>query len=77
MGFSAKQLRALKRNPDKRDVRTRESHGRSLTYLEGWFAVAEANRIFGSMVGTEKQLILVAYWHARIEALSSRSTPPK
>src|SRR4249919_2345343 len=47
MGFSAKQLIALKRNLDGRQIRTREAHGRELSYIEGWFAVSEANRIFG------------------------------
>jgi hypothetical protein len=47
MGFSAKQLRALKRTPDHRNIRTREFHGRAFSYLEGWFAISEANRIFG------------------------------
>jgi hypothetical protein len=47
MGFSSKQLTALRRNPDHRFVRSRQAHGRELTYLEGWYAVSEANRIFG------------------------------
>ncbi len=47
MAFSAKQLRALQRKPDRRHIRTREAHGRELTYLEGWYAISEANRIFG------------------------------
>ena len=47
MGFSAKQVRALKRNLDHRHVRTREAHGRELSYVEGWYAISEANRIFG------------------------------
>jgi hypothetical protein len=47
MGFSAKQLFALKRSLDGRQVRTREAHGRELSYIEGWFAISEANRIFG------------------------------
>jgi hypothetical protein len=47
MGFSVKQVRALKRNPDHRHIRTREANGRELTYLEGWYAITEANRIFG------------------------------
>jgi hypothetical protein len=47
MAFSAKQVRALKRNPDHRHVRTRRANGRELTYLEGWYAISEANRIFG------------------------------
>ena len=47
MGFSAKQVQALRRNLDHRHVRTREAHGRELSYLEGWYAISEANRIFG------------------------------
>ena len=47
MGFSAKQLQALRRNVDLRCVRTREVNGRALSYVEGWFAISEANRIFG------------------------------
>lgn len=47
MGFSARQTIALKRNLDHRYVRTREAHGRELSYIEGWYAISEANRIFG------------------------------
>jgi len=47
MGFTAKQLHALRRNPPSRYIRSREAHGRELTYLEGWYAISEANRIFG------------------------------
>jgi hypothetical protein len=47
MGFSAKQLQALRRNVDSRRVRTREANGRELSYIEGWYAISEANRIFG------------------------------
>ena len=47
MGFSAKQLKALRRNLDHRYVRTREANGRTLSYIEGWYAISEANRIFG------------------------------
>jgi hypothetical protein len=47
MGFSTKQMSALQRNPDQRNVKTREVNGRSLSYIEGWHAISEANRIFG------------------------------
>ena len=47
MGFSARQTIALRRNLDHRQVRTRELHGRELSYIEGWYAISEANRIFG------------------------------
>ena len=47
MGFSRKQLGALKRHLEPRVIRTREAHGRQFSYLEGWYVIAEANRIFG------------------------------
>lgn len=47
MGFSAKQIQALRRSVDKRSIRTREANGRQLSYIEGWYAISQANRIFG------------------------------
>jgi Rad52/22 family double-strand break repair protein len=47
MGFSAKQVHALRRNLDHRYVRTRVANGRELSYIGGWYAISEANRIFG------------------------------
>jgi Rad52/22 family double-strand break repair protein len=47
MGFSAKQLQSLRRPLDASAIRTRDAHGRELSYIEGWFAMSEANRIFG------------------------------
>jgi hypothetical protein len=47
MGFSAKQVQALRRSLSGRHVRTRVVNGRELSYIEGWYAISEANRIFG------------------------------
>ena len=47
MSFSAKQIDELARNLKRRHIRTRQFNGRSLPYIEGWHAIAEANRIFG------------------------------
>ena len=47
MGFTAKQTQALRRNLNPQHVRTRQANGRELSYIEGWYAVSEANRIFG------------------------------
>jgi Rad52/22 family double-strand break repair protein/Siphovirus Gp157 len=47
MGFSAKQMQSLRRRLNRRHVRTREANGRELSYIEGWYAISEANRIFG------------------------------
>jgi len=47
MGFSDRQLRALGRSVPSRNIKTRVSAGKELTYIEGWYALSQANRIFG------------------------------
>jgi hypothetical protein len=47
MNFSNKQVRLLQRSLAAQHIRTRTAHGRDLNYIEGWHAIAEANRIFG------------------------------
>jgi hypothetical protein len=39
MGFSTKQVQALRRQLDRRHVRTREANGREISYVEGWYAI--------------------------------------
>jgi Rad52/22 family double-strand break repair protein len=56
MGFSAKQVKALRRNLDHRCVRTREASGREPSYIDGWYAISEANRIFG-FVGWSRETV--------------------
>jgi len=47
MGFTAKQIQELRQGLDQRYVRTREIGGRELSFIGGWYAISEANRIFG------------------------------
>jgi len=47
MAFTPKQTKALSAPLDKAHVASRQQAGRSLSYIEGWHAIAEANRIFG------------------------------
>jgi hypothetical protein len=47
MGFTQKQMQALQRNPANQEVRFREANGRQLAYIEGRYAITQANRIFG------------------------------
>ena len=47
MGFSDRQVRALQRSIGAPNIRTRVSDGKELSYVEGWFVIAQANRIFG------------------------------
>ena len=47
MTFTAEQIADLSAPLNKAVVATREQAGRKLSYIEGWHAIAEANRIFG------------------------------
>lgn len=47
MSFTETQVRKLRSKLSSRHVKTREAEGQTLSYLEGWHVVAEANRIFG------------------------------
>lgn len=47
MPFTEAQVRALNRNLSAGKIRTRRENGKDLSYIEGWHAIAEANRIFG------------------------------
>ena len=45
--FSDYQIQELEAPLARTHVATRQQSGRSLSYIEGWFAIKEANRIFG------------------------------
>ena len=47
MTFSDQTTRQLKAKLNGAHVRTREWQGKTLSYIEGWKAISEANRIFG------------------------------
>lgn len=78
MGFSVKQRRALNTELKPNFVRTRQRQGRELSYIEGWHAIAEANRIFGPdgwnretvetkcLLGRERQGQYEAVYMARV-----------
>ena len=59
MTFSPAQIDALKAPLSKEHVRQREQSGRKLDYVEGWHAIAEANRIFGFDAWSRETLSLV------------------
>ena len=46
-GFTPTQVNALRAPLDRANVQVRSQSGRQLSYIEGWHAIAEANRIFG------------------------------
>jgi DNA recombination protein Rad52 len=47
MGFSEDQTKALVAKLSATHVRTRTKNGATLSYVEGWHVIFEANRIFG------------------------------
>jgi recombination DNA repair RAD52 pathway protein len=47
MAFSDTQARQLRAKLDGQHVKARKENGATLHYIEGWHAIAEANRIFG------------------------------
>lgn len=47
MSFTPDQIAALNAKLDVSHVAKRTQSGRELSYIEGWWAIAEANRIFG------------------------------
>ena len=47
MAFTEAQLKSLEAKLDGKRIKTREQNGATLSYLEGWHVIAEANRIFG------------------------------
>lgn len=47
MSFTPEQNAALDAPLSSANVKSRTQAGRSLSYIEGWLAIAEANRIFG------------------------------
>ncbi|MCX5969197.1 MAG: RAD52 family DNA repair protein, partial [Cyanobacteria bacterium] len=57
-GFSPEQLAALSAPLDRANVRQREQGRGKVAYVEGWVAIAEANRIFG-FDGWQRQTIAV------------------
>ena len=47
MGFSDTTTRKLRAKLSSDHIRTRDWNGKTLSYIEGWHALSEANRIFG------------------------------
>ena len=47
MAFTEQQVRKLRARLNPKHVRVRTNNGLGWSYIEGWHAVAEANRIFG------------------------------
>ncbi len=58
MPFTETQAAALAGKLSAKHVKTREEDGMTLSYIEGWHAIAEANRIFG-FDGWDRQTVTI------------------
>src|SRR6201986_1584627 len=56
MAFAENQLKLLDGKLPEKHVRTRVQRGMTLSYIEGWQVIAEANRIFG-FDGWDREMI--------------------
>ena len=62
MPFSDTQVKALAGKLSARHVRSRKANGVSLSYVEGWHAIAEANRIFGFDAWDRQTMTVKCVW---------------
>ena len=62
MAFSDTQAQQLKAKLHAEHVKTRQQHGMTLHYVEGWHAIAEANRIFGFDGWDRRTLATFCVW---------------
>ena len=77
MSFTDKQRRSLTAKLKYRHVKTRASQGNTLSYLEGWHVIAEANRIFGYDSWDRQTLYPRCVWSDRQAARPPPSTAPR
>ncbi len=60
--FSEPQVKALSSKLSAKHVRTRQLCGMALSYIEGWHAIAEANRIFGYDAWDRQTMTMKCVW---------------
>ena len=73
MPFSDTQIKALATKLSPKFVRTREERGVTLSYIEGWHAVSEANRIFGYDGWDREMVSSDCIWQGRSNGLAAAS----
>ena len=73
MPFTEIQEKALKAKLSGKCVKTRDQDGMSLSYVEGWHTIAEANRIFGYDAWDRKTVHMACVWEGITEGLKGCS----
>ena len=73
MAFTEEVTSALSAKLSEKHVRVRHLGGVTLSYIEGWHAIAEANRIFG-FDGWDREMVESnCIWSGAIQGLKSCS----
>ena len=62
MPFSDSQVKLLSSKLNEKSVKTRQQGGKTLSYIEGWHVIAEANRIFGFEGWDRETVVAECIW---------------
>jgi DNA recombination protein Rad52 len=62
MALTDTQIKQLKAKLDPKHMKTRSADGVELSYVEGWHALSEANRIFGFDAWDRRTLVNTCVW---------------
>lgn len=73
MPFTEAQNKALAAKLSAKRVKTREEAGRILYYLEGWYVISEANRVFGYEAWDRETLQAQCVWQGEAKGLKACS----
>ena len=73
MGFSNNQVKALETKLNGKHVKTRDVRGKTLSYVEGWHVIAEANRVFGFDAWDRETLEARCVWEGASKGLRNCS----
>ena len=73
MGFSDRQVKALGTKLNGKHVKTREVRGKTLSYVEGWHVIDEANRVFGFDAWDRQTLQTRCVWEGTSKGLQNCS----
>jgi DNA repair and recombination protein RAD52 len=74
MSFTDEQKSALAQPLNRAHVRGRKQGGREVSYVEGWHAIAEANRIFG-FDGWTRETVEIKCVSERERAIGTQQKP--
>jgi recombination DNA repair RAD52 pathway protein len=78
MSFDPTQVQALSDKLNAKHVKMRcASDGALLSYIEGWHAIAEANRIFGFDAWDRQTIATQCVWQAHSAKAKPAPTSPR